>query len=233
MLLDEPLVNLDYKLREELREELCQLFASGESTVVYATTEPAEALLLGGWTAVMDQGELLQYGPTAEVFHHPRSIRVARAFSDPPMNLLAALATEAACSWPAGRRWPWPAARDRRELTVGVRASAARGPARGRRGPGRLGGAGRDLGLRHRPRADRRGRAGGPAHRGARGRPGRAHHPARQPDAELHVFDARGELLLALNDREGAEMARIELDLAHAYKPSPRPTATTPCCRCR
>jgi glycerol transport system ATP-binding protein len=81
MLLDEPLVNLDYKLREELREELCQLFASGQSTVVYATTEPAEALLLGGWTAVMDQGELLQYGPTAEVFHHPRSIRVARAFA--------------------------------------------------------------------------------------------------------------------------------------------------------
>ena len=89
MLLDEPLVNLDYKLREELREELTQLFASGESTVVYATTEPTEALLLGGYTAVMDAGELLQYGPTVEVFHNPRSIRVARAFSDPPMNLLA------------------------------------------------------------------------------------------------------------------------------------------------
>ena len=83
MLLDEPLVNLDYKLREELRDELSQLFASGESTIVYATTEPAEALLLGGYTAVMDAGELLQYGPTAEVFHQPRSIRVARAFSDP------------------------------------------------------------------------------------------------------------------------------------------------------
>ena len=67
MLLDEPLVNLDYKLREELREELTQLFAAGESTVVYATTEPTEALLLGGYTAVMDAGELLQYGPTAEV----------------------------------------------------------------------------------------------------------------------------------------------------------------------
>jgi glycerol transport system ATP-binding protein len=89
MLLDEPLVNLDYKLREELREELTQLFASGDSTVVYATTEPAEALLLGGYTAVMDAGELLQYGPTAEVFHSPASIRVARAFSDPPMNLIA------------------------------------------------------------------------------------------------------------------------------------------------
>jgi glycerol transport system ATP-binding protein len=63
MLLDEPLVNLDYKLREGLREELTQLFATGDSTVIYATTEPGEALLLGGYTAVMDAGELLQYGP--------------------------------------------------------------------------------------------------------------------------------------------------------------------------
>ncbi|BEP49583.1 ABC transporter ATP-binding protein [Variovorax paradoxus] len=93
MLLDEPLVNLDYKLREGLREELTQLFATGDSTVIYATTEPGEALLLGGYTAVMDEGELLQYGPTAEVFHAPQSLRVARAFSDPPMNLLAGTAT--------------------------------------------------------------------------------------------------------------------------------------------
>ena len=92
MLLDEPLVNLDYKLREGLRDELSQLFASGRSTVVYATTEPTEALLLGGYTAVMDGGELLQYGPTAEVFHRPLSVRVARAFSDPPMNLIPASA---------------------------------------------------------------------------------------------------------------------------------------------
>ncbi|MDD5030055.1 MAG: ABC transporter ATP-binding protein, partial [Rhodoferax sp.] len=85
VLLDEPLVNLDYKLREELRDELSALFAEGHSTVIYATTEPGEALLLGGYTAVLDRGELLQYGPTAEVFHKPKSLRVARAFSDPPM----------------------------------------------------------------------------------------------------------------------------------------------------
>jgi glycerol transport system ATP-binding protein len=90
MLLDEPLVNLDYKLREELREELAQLFAAGDSTVVYATTEPGEALLMGGYTAVLDAGELLQYGPTTEVFHRPLSLRVARAFSDPPMNTIPA-----------------------------------------------------------------------------------------------------------------------------------------------
>jgi glycerol transport system ATP-binding protein len=79
MLLDEPLVNLDYKLREELRNELTQLFASGRSTVVYATTEPTEALLLGGHTAVLDAGELLQYGPTAEVFHRPKGRAVEEA----------------------------------------------------------------------------------------------------------------------------------------------------------
>ena len=65
------LVNLDHKLREELREELTQLFAAGQSTVVYATTEPAEALLLRGYTAVLDEGRLLQHGPTADVSMSP------------------------------------------------------------------------------------------------------------------------------------------------------------------
>jgi glycerol transport system ATP-binding protein len=90
MLLDEPLVNLDYKLREDLREELGVMFTQGRSTVVYATTEPGEALLLGGYTAILDEGEILQYGPTIDVFNHPVSIRAARAFSDPPMNFLSA-----------------------------------------------------------------------------------------------------------------------------------------------
>jgi glycerol transport system ATP-binding protein len=123
MLLDEPLVNLDYKLREELRDELTQLFASGNSTVIYATTEPGEALLLGGYTAVMDAGELLQYGPTAEVFHAPKSLRVARAFSDPPMNLLKGDALNLGLALPhdAGA----PAA-----LTLGIRAAALRVEAR-------------------------------------------------------------------------------------------------------
>ena len=127
MLLDEPLVNLDYKLREELREELTQLFAAGDSTVVYATTEPTEALLLGGYTAVMDAGELLQYGPTAEVFHKPKSIRVARAFSDPPMNLIAGEAASIGVQLPANVQVsvPLPASGSRK-LTIGVRASALR-----------------------------------------------------------------------------------------------------------
>jgi glycerol transport system ATP-binding protein len=131
ILLDEPLVNLDYKLREELREELAQIFASGNSAVVYATTEPKEALLLGGHTAVLDAGELLQYGPTAEVFHHPQSIRVARAFSDPPMNLIEAHALNGAVRFRDGLelplRLPDAAAAG---VTVGVRANSLRETAR-------------------------------------------------------------------------------------------------------
>ena len=131
MLLDEPLVNLDYKLREELREELSALFSTGDSTVVYATTEPGEALLLGGWTAVMDQGELLQYGPTAEVFHRPASLRVARAFSDPPMNLLAAEVAEGGARLQDGTVVAVDLPRrTSRALTLGIRASVLRPEAR-------------------------------------------------------------------------------------------------------
>jgi glycerol transport system ATP-binding protein len=91
LLLDEPLANLDYKLREELREELTQLFARQSTTVVYATTEPLEALQLGGHVAVLEAGRLLQSGETARVFSLPTSLAAARAFSDPPLNVMPAL----------------------------------------------------------------------------------------------------------------------------------------------
>ena len=89
LLLDEPLMNLDYKLREELRGELQAIFAGRKSIVVYATTEPLEALLIGGTIVVLDEGEALQVGPTLEVYHRPASVRVGEVFSDPPMNLVA------------------------------------------------------------------------------------------------------------------------------------------------
>ncbi len=88
VLLDEPLVNLDYKLREELREELPRLFSETGSTVVYATTEPMEALLLGGYTATLREGNVTQYGPTHQVFREPVDLETARAFSDPPLNTM-------------------------------------------------------------------------------------------------------------------------------------------------
>lgn len=87
VLLDEPLANLDYKLREELRDELPRLFADTGATVVYATSEPIEALMLGGYTATLEKGRVVQYGPTAEIYRNPVSLAAARVFSDPPINV--------------------------------------------------------------------------------------------------------------------------------------------------
>lgn len=88
LLLDEPLVNLDYKLREELRVELHDIFEERKAIVVYTTTEPTEALMLGGNIAVIDEGRVLQTGLTPEVYHNPATTKVAEVCSDPPINFL-------------------------------------------------------------------------------------------------------------------------------------------------
>ena len=87
--LDEPLANLDYKLREELREQLPELFAGRGAVVVYATSEPEEALLLGGYTGLMDDGCVVQFGRTADLYRAPESLTAAAVFSDPPINRAA------------------------------------------------------------------------------------------------------------------------------------------------
>jgi glycerol transport system ATP-binding protein len=86
VLLDEPLANLDFKLREELRDELPKLFADRRSTVVFATTDPMDALLLGGHTAALHEGRITQFGPTAEVYRRPADLRTAIVLSNPPIN---------------------------------------------------------------------------------------------------------------------------------------------------
>ncbi|VDC32061.1 ABC transporter ATP-binding protein [Pseudogemmobacter humi] len=88
VLLDEPLANLDYKLREELRMEIPKIFEASGAIFVYATTEPEEALLLGGNTATLWQGRVTQFGPTAQVYRQPKDATTARVFSDPPMNFV-------------------------------------------------------------------------------------------------------------------------------------------------
>ncbi|MEF2550636.1 ABC transporter ATP-binding protein [Aurantimonas sp. A2-1-M11] len=88
VLLDEPLANLDYKLREELREELPKIFAETGAIFVYATTEPHEALLLGGRTATLSKGRVTQFGETPDVYRRPHDLLTARTFSDPPLNVM-------------------------------------------------------------------------------------------------------------------------------------------------
>ena len=88
VLLDEPLANLDYKLREELRLELPKIFAASGAIFVYATTEPSEALLLGGSTAALAEGRITQFGRTIDVYRRPNDLLTARTFADPPLNTM-------------------------------------------------------------------------------------------------------------------------------------------------
>jgi glycerol transport system ATP-binding protein len=106
VLLDEPLANLDYKLREELRTELPRIFEASGAIFVYATTEPSEALLLGGSTVCMWEGEALQHGVTAQVYRRPDTLRVAQVFSDPPLNLVGVEKKNGAVAYACGNTAP-------------------------------------------------------------------------------------------------------------------------------
>lgn len=103
--LDEPLANLDYKLREELREQLPDLFAGRGAVVVYATSEPEEALMLGGHTALMEDGQVTQFGPTAEIYRSPANLSAARVFSDPPINAADVTKEGSEVRLEGGARW--------------------------------------------------------------------------------------------------------------------------------
>lgn len=90
LLLDEPLVNLDYKLREGLREEFKKLFVGAEtsqSILIYASTDPLEAMQLNGDIIVIDEGKILQSGTAKDVFENPVSSKVAEITNDPAMNI--------------------------------------------------------------------------------------------------------------------------------------------------
>lgn len=86
ILLDEPLGNLDYKLREDLRIELKNLAADRHAIFIYATAEPIDALMMSSHTAILDSGKIIQYGLTEEVYKKPIHKKSGQYFSDPPMN---------------------------------------------------------------------------------------------------------------------------------------------------
>ncbi|WP_338549424.1 ABC transporter ATP-binding protein [Roseovarius phycicola] len=106
VLLDEPLANLDYKLREELRAEIPKIFEESGAVFVYATTEPEEALLLGGSTATLWEGRITQFDATPYVYRQPVDATTARVFSDPPMNFLKISKTGAKLMFGDGQTAP-------------------------------------------------------------------------------------------------------------------------------
>ncbi len=86
VLLDEPLGNLDYKLREDLRVELKNLAAEREAIFIYATPEPIDALTMASHVAIMHDKEIIQYGEMEDVYLRPNHVKSGEYFSDPPMN---------------------------------------------------------------------------------------------------------------------------------------------------
>ena len=62
------------------------MFENKNTIVVYATTEPSEALLLGGNTVLLEEGKVIQFGKTQEIYRRPLNINSANVFSDPPLN---------------------------------------------------------------------------------------------------------------------------------------------------
>ncbi len=96
LLLDEPLANLDFKLREELRIELRRVLQDSGAIVVYATADPQEPLILGGDTIIVDEGRVMQQGRAVDVYRRPASVRAAKLVGDPPMNVVDGLILDAA-----------------------------------------------------------------------------------------------------------------------------------------
>ena len=108
ILFDEPLVNLDYKLREELRTELQLLLKERNTIAVYASSDPAEALALGGTVTLLHEGRAIQSGLTNEVYSHPQRIEAAELFSEPPINVISGTVTNRRITLVNGVQFPMP-----------------------------------------------------------------------------------------------------------------------------
>jgi multiple sugar transport system ATP-binding protein len=123
-LLDEPLSNLDAKLRVQMRAELKRLHQHLGVTTIYVTHDQVEAMTLGDRIAVLSGGRLQQLGPPQEVYDHPANVFVAGFIGSPPMNLLSATAVSGTIT--AGDlQLDIPGVADG-EVVVGIRPEALR-----------------------------------------------------------------------------------------------------------
>ncbi len=86
-LFDEPLSNLDAKMRVEMRKEILQLHRRIDTTMIYVTHDQIEAMTLGDRICVMNVGVIEQVGEPTVIFDHPASLFVARFIGTPPMNI--------------------------------------------------------------------------------------------------------------------------------------------------
>jgi multiple sugar transport system ATP-binding protein len=88
-LMDEPLSNLDAKLRAETRTQIVKLQRQLGTTTIYVTHDQTEAMTMGDRIAVMNQGQIQQVATPLEIYNHPANIFVAQFIGSPPMNLIS------------------------------------------------------------------------------------------------------------------------------------------------
>ena len=89
-LFDEPLSNLDAKLRVQMRGELAKLHERLQTTIVYVTHDQVEAMTLADQIVIMDKGNIMQKGPPLEVYNEPQNLFVAGFIGSPAMNFMDA-----------------------------------------------------------------------------------------------------------------------------------------------
>ncbi|WP_335673948.1 ABC transporter ATP-binding protein [[Actinomadura] parvosata] len=122
--MDEPLTNLDLKLRVEMRTELTRIHRSLGATFIYVTNDQVEALSMADQVAVLKEGKVQQVGTPAEVYERPANQWVAGFVGSPPIGLLACHAEGDRL---VGEGWTlprprWTTAEDGRPLLLGLRA---------------------------------------------------------------------------------------------------------------
>lgn len=88
VLMDEPLSSLDAPLRAKMRQDILRLHRQRGWTTVYVTHDPVEALAMADWLGLIEQGQLLQFAPPRQVYHHPASLQAAAYLGQPPMQCL-------------------------------------------------------------------------------------------------------------------------------------------------
>ena len=107
-LFDEPLSNLDAKLRTQMRTEIKKLHGKVNSTVIYVTHDQVEAMTLADRIVIMRDGYIEQVGTPDEVFRRPRTRFVAGFIGSPPMNLNEAIVDDGQLTFASGARLPLP-----------------------------------------------------------------------------------------------------------------------------
>ncbi|WP_159715891.1 ABC transporter ATP-binding protein [Geminicoccus flavidas] len=124
-LMDEPLSNLDAKLRVHMRSELADLHARLRATFVYVTHDQVEAMTMSDRVAMMHGGRIIQLGTPAQLYDHPANLTVAQFIGSPTINLIKGrIGTDGAVEIPGGRIDLATGLPAGAEVTVGLRPEA-------------------------------------------------------------------------------------------------------------